>query len=125
MISGDFVYHGMNTLLAIVALLSIFLLPKLFSDSGARRKLIGSFALLILTGVIFSLCLKYFRLLPFVYAGAGLGKINPLALTVVDSLKYVVVAGNVLEFLAVLMLASVTRSLLKSTGAGEAGREGA
>jgi len=112
MISGSALYDGMNIFIALVALLSIFIVPKALADSRSRRRFIAACIFLILAGIIFSVSLRVFRLAPLAYAGEGLGKAKEGTYLLVDSFKLVALAGNALELLALAFLASVSRALV-------------
>lgn len=122
MISGDFLYYGMNALIGVIALLSLFTIPKLVPDVHNRRRLKTALILLIVSGVIFSISLRAFRMSSVIYTGAQVGRVPHWAFTVVDSFKNVVLIGNILDLAAVIMLISVTKMLI-GKAANASGKE--
>jgi hypothetical protein len=112
MISGDFLYYGMNALVGIIALLSLFAIPKMIPDAQGRKRLNGALVLLVLSGIIFSISLRAFRMSSVIYTGAQVGRVPHWAFTVVDSFKNIVLIGNILDLAALIMLISVTKMLI-------------
>jgi hypothetical protein len=125
MISGDFLYNGMNLFLAVVALISIVLAPKLLRAGGARRKLVGACILLILSGAIFSVSLRMFRLSSLAYIGEAVQRAEAGTYQMTDNFKHIALIGNVFDVAAVVLLAAVSRSLLKKKTGGGPEKEGA
>jgi hypothetical protein len=112
MISGDFLYYGMNALIGIVALLSLFAIPKLIPDAQSSKRLRVALLLLILSDIVFSIALRIFRMAPAIYAGGLIGKVPKWAYPVVDGFKNLALAGNILELAALIVLISVTKVLV-------------
>jgi hypothetical protein len=125
MISGDFLYNGMNLLLAAVALMCIFLAPKLLGAGGARRKLVGACILLILSGAIFSVSLRMFRLSTLAYFGEAVQRAEAGTYQMTDNFKNIALVGNVFDLAAVILLAGVSRSLLRREKDSGSEKEGA
>lgn len=115
MISGSAVYDGINIILALAALAGLFSLRKAIADRETRRRFVAACVLLILSGIVFSVCLNVFRFATLAYAGEAVGKVERGTYHFVDRFKTISLLGNIFDVLAVALMASVSRRLMSKT----------
>jgi hypothetical protein len=123
MISGMYFYYWVNGLIALAALASAFLLPRLLNEGGSKLKVVAASVLLILSGVIFSVSLRIFKLAEIAYAGEGLGRAKEGTYAFVSSFKDIALVGNIFELLAIILLASLARALMRRRAGVESEKE--
>ncbi|RJP16190.1 MAG: hypothetical protein C4520_19480 [Candidatus Abyssobacteria bacterium SURF_5] len=122
MISGTAFYVAVNVLVAVAALAAIFLVPRQIPAGTARKLLVIALALLLLSGGIFAVSLRFFKLAEIAYTGQAFKVLEQGTFEFIYRFKDVALAGNIAELVAVALLASVGRTLLRA--GGETGGDG-
>ncbi|MBI5118014.1 hypothetical protein HZA56_16180 [Candidatus Poribacteria bacterium] len=123
MLSATTLFNAVNLTLAVVSLLSILLIFKFVPDRRARILLIIAFILIILTGGVYSFCLKVSKMYELAFAGEMFGKAPPGSVKKVMFIRNIAQVGNVFEVAAAIIFVLVGKRFISLIGGGKTGGE--
>ncbi|UCD57413.1 MAG: hypothetical protein JSV16_16680 [Candidatus Hydrogenedentota bacterium] len=111
MVTSAFVYNGVNVVLAVACLVSIFLVFRFVPDSRARLLLMAACVLIILTGGILVFCLKVYKMLSIAYTAEAAG-METGVLEQVILFRDLALLGSIFELVAIGLLAGASKRLI-------------
>lgn len=124
MIQAAHFYIGVNVVLGLVCLVSIFLALKYISDKGTRTLLITALVLLIVSGATLSFCQQVLRKASLAFMGDLTG-VTEGAFETIGMFGSVATVAGILEVAAVALIALVAKKLilLRAGAQSEGGAE--
>lgn len=124
MIQAAHFYIGVNVVLGLVCLVSIFLALKFIADKGTRTLLITALVLLIVSGATLSFCQQVLRKATWAFIGDLYG-VTEGAFETIGMFGSVATVAGILEVAAVALIALVAKKLilLRAGAQSEGGAE--
>ncbi len=124
MIQAEHFYYGVNVVLGLACLVSIFLAGKYVSDKGTRTLLITALVLLIVSGATLSFCQHILRMVSLAFMGDLTG-VTEGAFETVGMFGSVATVASIVELAAVALFALVAKKLilLRAGAQSEGGAE--
>ncbi|MBI4832791.1 MAG: hypothetical protein HY801_14820 [Candidatus Lindowbacteria bacterium] len=122
MLTSVALFKGVNLILAVVCLLSIFLVFKFVPNKRARNLLIVAFVLIIFANGVFWFCMKVWKLYEIASGGELLGKAPPGTANKVIFIRNMAQLGNVFEAVAAILFVLVSKTFI-SRASGKTGGE--
>ena len=124
MIQAEHFYYGVNVVLGLACLVSIFLAGKYVSDKGTRTLLITALVLLIVSGATISFCQQVLRKATWAFIGDLYG-VTEGAFETIGMFASISVAANILEVAAIWLSVLAAKKLvsLRAGAQSEGGAE--
>ena len=112
MITSGPLYDGVHAVLGVASLIAIFFSFRLIQGGRARTLLTIALILIIVSAAIMPVCLRIYKLHAVVYTGEAVGEVEEGTLETIYRFKDLAHIGTVLELLAIILLAGVSKRLL-------------
>jgi hypothetical protein len=110
MISSHVMYNGVNVVLAVACLISLFLVSKFVPDKRTRTLLIVALILMFLSAPALIMGLRIFKITPAAVLGDGLGMTDG-ASDMTKNFRYVGLLGSLCELIAIVLFAAAAKRL--------------
>ena len=110
MISSELMFNGVNVVLAVACLVSLFLVSKFVPDKRARVLLIVAAILIILSAPALTIALKIYKITPVAMLGDAT-RVTDGAAKTTTSFRYLSLLGSLFELIAIILFAAAARRL--------------
>jgi type III secretory pathway component EscS len=119
MISGEMTYYAVNVALVVGGIIAIALARRRITDSQTRKLMTVALSLMVLAGILMSICQKIYRWAPSAYTADQMGITEGLHGKIMI-FRHLSSLGYMLEIVAIAIFVILAKKLVSNLSADDA-----